>query len=115
MRVSGHPASMGDDLSSDEFPVRVGASTLLFVFAGAVSFAAEPAKSAATPAPDLAAMAASALKASGLTASQLLAGSKTGLGAIIDLATAEVAKPGAVAVATPPAMSKLESLAKKLN
>lgn len=97
-------------------PLRLATASLLVLIAGARSFAADAAKPAAPAATsDFAAMAASALKASGLTSAQLLAGAKTGLASILDLASAEVAKPGAVQVTTPPAMAKLESLAKKVN
>lgn len=56
-----------------------------------------------------------ALKAAGLTSAQLLAGAKTGLAALVDLTAAEMAKPGAVQVATPSSMSKLESALKRMN
>jgi hypothetical protein len=62
-----------------------------------------------------AATAAAVLKTAGLTPSQLVSGTKTGLGAMLDLATTELAKPGAIQVATPPSMTKLASLAQRLN
>lgn len=64
---------------------------------------------------DAAATGTAVLKASGLTPNQLVAGTRTGLAAMLDLATTELAKPGAVQVATPPSMAKLANLAQKLN
>ncbi len=58
---------------------------------------------------------ADALKSAGLTSAQLLAGAKTGLGMLVDLAAGEMAKPGAVQVGAPSSMAKLESTLKKLN
>ncbi len=58
---------------------------------------------------------ADALKAAGLTSAQFLTGAKTGLGTLVDLAGAELTKPGAVNVSTPSSMAKLESTLKKMN
>lgn len=56
-----------------------------------------------------------ALKAAGLTSAQLLSGAKTGLGMLVDLAGAELTKPGAVNIPAPSSMAKLEATLKKLN
>lgn len=86
---------------------------VLALFTGSVAQAAEPAKSTMASAADMAASGAAMLKAAGITPSQLLGGTKTGLGSILDLAADELAKPGAVQVGVPGSMSKLEGLAKK--
>lgn len=83
------------------------------LFGGASALAAEPVKAAASTGESAAA--AAALKATGLTAAQLLSGTKTGLGAMIDLASAELAKPGAVTVEPPSSMARLVGLAQKVN
>ncbi len=85
----------------------------LSFFASSMAFslrAAESPKPGAAPGPST-----EALKAAGLTAAQLLTGAKSGLSALVDLAATEMAKPGAVQVATPMSMNKLESTLKKLN
>jgi hypothetical protein len=56
-----------------------------------------------------------ALKAAGLTSAQLLTGAKAGLGVLVDLATKELAQPGALNLSAPPSMAKLESTLKRLN
>ncbi|MCX6953649.1 MAG: DUF4197 family protein [Verrucomicrobia bacterium] len=89
------------------------AAAALILSVSSLSFGAEPAKSTAASAMDLAANGAAMLKASGLTPSQLLGGTKTGLGSILDFAADELAKPNAVQVGMPGSMAKLESLAKK--
>ncbi len=66
------------------------------------------------PAPTAAATAA-ALKSAGLSSAQLLDGLKAGLGTIVEVAGAELMKPGAVQVATPTSMGKLESTLRRLN
>jgi hypothetical protein len=76
--------------------------------------AAEPAKAAA-PTTEAAATSAAVLKAGGLTPSQLVSGTKAGIAAMLELANTELSKPGAIQVATPPAMTKLASLAQRLN
>lgn len=90
------------------------ATLLILALLGCVSAqAAEPAK---TTAPVVsAATAEAALKAAGITPTQLLGGTKTGLGSLIDMAATELAKPGAVQVAPPSSMSKLLGLAQKVN
>ncbi len=76
---------------------------VILAFAPRALFAAEPDASA------------EALKASGLTSAQLLAGLKSGLGTLVDLGSADLAKPGALQVQTPSSMNKLESMLKKMN
>jgi hypothetical protein len=68
--------------------------------------AADPAKPAATDA---------ALKAAGLSSAQLLDGLKNGLGTLVAVAGAELVKPGALQIAAPTSMAKLESTLKRLN
>lgn len=95
---------------------RSAALSILLVFGGSLSIAADlPAKATTRKAGDAAVTAAALLKASGLTPSQLLGGTNTGLSAMLDFAAAELAKPGAVQVPTPPSMAKIVNLAKKLN
>lgn len=86
-------------------------ATLLMIalLGSALAQAAEPVKTGAP------AMSEAALKAAGLTPAQLLAGTKTGLGTLVEQASAELAKPGAVQVAPPSSMAKLVGLAQKLN
>ncbi len=90
---------------SSRRPLRVALSFFLTSVALSLS-AAETAKSGASP---------EALKAAGLTSAQLLAGAKTGLGLLVDLAAAEMAKPGAVNVSAPSSMAKLETALKRVN
>jgi len=66
-------------------------------------------------APLFAADAVDPVKASGLVPAQFLSGLKTGLGAALDFAAGEVAKPGAFQMPVPSSMAKLESAVKKLN
>lgn len=56
-----------------------------------------------------------ALKSAGLNPTQLLEGLKTGLGTLVQVAGTELAKPGAVDVATPASMAKLETTLRRLN
>ncbi len=84
------------------------AVALICALIPAATFAADDAKSAASTS-------TSALRSAGLTAAQLLAGTKGGLGTLVDLAAAELAKPGAIQVAAPASMNKLESTLKKMN
>jgi hypothetical protein len=56
-----------------------------------------------------------ALKSAGLNSTQLLEGLKAGLGTLVQVAGTELAKPGAVDVATPTSMAKLESTLRRLN
>lgn len=56
-----------------------------------------------------------ALKSAGLNSTQLLEGLKAGLGTLVQVAGTELAKPGAVDVATPASMAKLESTLRRLN
>lgn len=70
------------------------------------------ARSAETPKP---AAVDATLKSAGLTSSQLLAGLKTGLGTLVEVAGAELVKPGAVQVAAPSSMAKLESTLRRVN
>lgn len=56
-----------------------------------------------------------ALRAAGLNSTQLLAGLKTGLGTLVDLAGTQLAQPGAVQVAAPSSMAKLESTLRRMN
>jgi hypothetical protein len=88
-------------------PRRVALCLFLLLGSSGLSAAETPASTLAT--------ATELLKASGLTPAQLLAGTKTGLSSILELASSELAKPGAVQVATPSSMTKLESMAKKFN
>lgn len=87
---------------------------ILALFGGAFAQAADTAKTT-TPVSAITAAATSALKAAGITPSQLLGGTKTGLGAMLDMAATELAKPGAVQVAPPSSMTKLLGLAQKVN
>src|SRR3954471_19166008 len=73
--------------------------------------AAETAKSGSAPG----AASPEALKAAGLTSAQLLTGAKTGLGILVDLAGAALAKPGAVNISAPSSMEKLETTLKRMN
>ena len=98
-----------------KFTLRAG--PLLFAVAVATNLsAAETAKPAATSTmtekvQGLAAL----LKSTGLTEPQLLNGVKSGLGTAVELASAEVAKPGAVQLGVPSSMSKLEGMLKAAN
>lgn len=56
-----------------------------------------------------------ALKSAGLNPTQFLEGLKGGLGTLVQVAGTELAKPGAVDVATPASMAKLESTLRRLN
>jgi hypothetical protein len=56
-----------------------------------------------------------ALRSAGLNSTQLLEGLKAGLGSLVAGAGAELAKPGAVQVAAPSSMAKLESTLRRLN
>ena len=56
-----------------------------------------------------------ALKSAGLTSAQLLGGAKAGLGVLVDLATKELAQPGAWNLSAPGSMARLESTLKRLN
>lgn len=58
---------------------------------------------------------AAALRSAGLTSAQLLAGAKSGLGVLVDLAAAEMAKPGAMQVSAPSSMNKLEAALKRMK
>lgn len=90
------------------------ATLLVLALLGSASAqAAEPVKTT-TPVVS-AATAEAALKAAGLTQTQLVGGTKTGLGSLIDVAATELAKPGAVQVAPPSSMAKLVGLAQKVN
>jgi hypothetical protein len=93
--------------------LRRNALLIALLWGSALASAAEPVKAAGSTTE--AATAAAVLKTAGLTPSQLVSGTKTGLGAMLDLATTELAKPGAIQVATPPSMTKLASLAQRLN
>lgn len=96
-------------------PRRLAALLILSLCGTAAAMAADPVKPAAKTTSDASAAGAAALKASGLTTAQLLSGAKTGLAAMLDLASTELAKPGAVQVAPPSSMAKLLSAAQKLN
>lgn len=90
------------------------ATLLILALFGSVS--AQAAESTKTTAPAVsAATAETTLNGAGLTQAQLLSGAKTGLSSLIDMATTELAKPGAVQVAPPSSMAKLMSLAQKVN
>lgn len=92
---------------------RSAARLVLALLGGGLAQAAEP---VTTTAPTTsAATANAALKTAGLTSAQFLSGAKTGLGAMLDLAATELAKPGAVQVAPPSSMAKLVGLAQKVN
>jgi hypothetical protein len=93
--------------------LRRTALLIALLWGSALAPAAEPVKAAGSTTE--AATAAAVLKTAGLTPSQLVSGTKTGLGAMLDLATTELAKPGAIQVAIPPSMTKLASLAQRLN
>lgn len=56
-----------------------------------------------------------ALKSAGLNPAQFLEGLKSGLGTLVQVAGTELTKPGAVDVATPASMAKLESTLRRLN
>lgn len=58
---------------------------------------------------------AALLSATGLTQAQLLSGLKSGLGTVVEMASAEVAKPGSVQLGVPSSMSKLEGMLKAAN
>ncbi|HEY1111571.1 MAG TPA: DUF4197 family protein [Opitutaceae bacterium] len=88
---------------------------ILALFGGAFAHAAETPKTTSPASATTAATASAALKAAGITPSQLLGGTKTGLGTILDMAATELAKPGAVQVAPPSSMAKLLGLAQKVN
>jgi hypothetical protein len=55
------------------------------------------------------------LKSAGLNSAQLLDGLKAGLGTLVEIAGAELLKPGAVQVAAPSSMAKLESTLRRVN
>jgi hypothetical protein len=74
-----------------------------------------PAPPAPTPPPASPASVDAALKRSGLTSAQLLEGLKGGLGTLVTVAGAELVKPGALDIAAPASMAKLESTLKRLN
>ena len=69
----------------------------------------------AAEAADPSAPAPAALQEAGLTSAQLLAGLKSGFGAMIDGAADEMTKPGAVDVAPPSSMKKLEAALQRMN
>ncbi|MBI5692754.1 MAG: DUF4197 family protein [Verrucomicrobia bacterium] len=73
-----------------------------------------PAALSAADAPKPAAIDA-ALSSAGLTSAQLLEGLKSGLGTLVQVAGTELAKPGAVQVAAPSSVAKLESTLRRLN
>ena len=79
--------------------------------AGSLHAVEAPAKPAAAAPSGLALL----LSATGLTQAQLLSGLKSGLGTAVELASAEVAKPGAVQLGVPSSMSKLEGMLKAAN
>lgn len=56
-----------------------------------------------------------ALSSAGLTSAQLLDGLKAGLGTLVGVAGAELMKPGAVQVAAPSSMAKLETTLRRMN
>lgn len=55
------------------------------------------------------------LSAAGLTSAQLVTGLKAGLGTLVEVAGAELLKPGAVQVAAPSSMAKLETTLRRMN
>ncbi len=69
----------------------------------------------AEPAKPTSEAAAAGLKATGLTSAQLLSGAKAGLSTMIDMAAAELSKPGAAQVTPPSSMAKLLGLAQRVN
>jgi hypothetical protein len=77
-----------------------------------VAFLPLTARAADTPTP---AAADAALKSAGLTSAQLLEGLKSGLGTLVSVAGAELLKPGAVQVAAPSSMAKLETALRRVN
>jgi hypothetical protein len=82
----------------------------LFLAVAGPLAAADTAKPAAAPS-GLGAL----LSATGLTQAQLLSSLKSGLGTAVELASAEVAKPGAVQLGVPSSMAKLEGMLKAAN
>jgi hypothetical protein len=55
------------------------------------------------------------LSAAGLTSTQLVAGLKAGLGTLVEVAGAELVKPGALQISAPSSMAKLESTLRRMN
>lgn len=77
--------------------------------------AADTAKPAESTTASTVAALAQLLKATGLTEPQALNGVKSGLGTAVDLATTELAKPGAFQLSGPDSMSKLSAALVKAN
>jgi hypothetical protein len=89
---------------------------LRFAVVLATSLLATSVPAAETPKPAAAdATTDAAIRSAGLTSAQLLDGLKTGLTALVNAAGTELAKPGAVQVAAPSSMAKLESALARMN
>lgn len=95
------------------FPARL---SLTFVLSATVAVSLRAVEAPAKPLTSPAATGlAGLLNSTGLTKAQLLSGLKTGLGAAVDLASADTAKPGAFQLGVPASMAKLEGLLKAAN